>query len=89
MLLVCPNESVAVIVYDRLINWVGVPVIFPFDALNDNPLGSVGVIENEIVPYPPDAPTGETLAVSIYLSNSTVALFCIVTNAGGSLTVNV
>ena len=68
---------------------MGVPVIFPFDILNDNPLGNVGVIENAIVPYPPDAPTGETLAVSIYLSNSTVTLFCIVTNAGGSLIVNV
>ena len=53
------------------------------------PLGNVGVIAKEIVPYPSLALTGDTFATSMNLVRLTVAVICEVINNGGSLIVNV
>ena len=46
---------------------VATPVILPLVAFKLNPLTKLGIIANEIVPYPPLALTGVTSTVSINL----------------------
>ena len=58
----------------------------PLDELILNPLGSGGLTANDILPNPPVALTGATLAVSINRVKLTVGVSNTVVNEGRSTT---
>ena len=87
LLLVCPNESVALTVYDLLTNSVGVPVILPDVELKLSPAGNEGLTAKLIVPNPPEALTGIVLTISTVLKKFSVGVNNVVVISGGSSTV--
>ena len=89
LLLVCDKLSVTVTVYVRVpLTAVGVPVTCPLVVLKLNPAGSVGLIANVNVPYPPLAVTGVNVDTDVLIVNCLVATVWIVKIAGGAVTVS-